>query len=126
MRENVNRCPRMKQFNKRDRSPGINNCTICGGGERVGICGVLDNSLKKFRKNGAKALKQRTILFKLLAPEVISLKKEQVMSNRVLSRVGARQLTPQEVEQVAGGTTGCRGTSLHKGGPIVDILCDPS
>ena len=48
------------------------------------------------------------------------------MSNRVLSRVGARQLTPQEVEQVAGGTTGCRGTSLHKGGPIVDILCDPS
>ncbi|HEY6350637.1 MAG TPA: hypothetical protein VI636_14625 [Candidatus Angelobacter sp.] len=48
------------------------------------------------------------------------------MSNRVLSRVGARELTLQEVEQVGGGGTGCRGTSLHKGGPIVDVLCDPN
>ena len=49
------------------------------------------------------------------------------MPDRVLNRVGARELTPEEVEQIAGGTTtGCRGTSLHKNGPIVDILCDPS
>jgi hypothetical protein len=59
------------------------------------------------------------------------LKKEQIMleqstSNRVLNRMGARELTTEEVQHVAGGTTGCRGTSLHKGGPIVDVLCDPS
>jgi len=49
------------------------------------------------------------------------------MSNRVMSRVGARELTTEEVEQIAGGwDTGCRGTSLHKNGPIVDVLCDPS
>jgi hypothetical protein len=46
------------------------------------------------------------------------------MENRVLSRVGARELTPAEVEQVAGAATGCTGTSLHKGGPIVDVKCD--
>jgi hypothetical protein len=52
---------------------------------------------------------------------------EQTKQNRVLSRVGARELTREEVEAVAAGTTtGCRGTSLHKGGPIVDVLCDPS
>jgi hypothetical protein len=48
------------------------------------------------------------------------------MSNRVLNRVGARQLTPEEVEQVGGAATGCRGTSIHPGGPIVDVLCDPN
>lgn len=49
------------------------------------------------------------------------------MLNRVLSRVGARELTPAEVDNVGGGTTtGCRGTALHKNGPIVDILCDPN
>lgn len=49
------------------------------------------------------------------------------MLNRVLSRVGARELTAEEATQVAGGTsTGCRGTSLHPGGPQVDVLCDPS
>ncbi|HVG92221.1 MAG TPA: hypothetical protein VNB54_12090, partial [Alphaproteobacteria bacterium] len=64
--------------------------------------------------------------------EIISLKKEQIMmeqarQNRVLNRMGARELTREEVAAVAAGTTtGCRGTSLHKGGPIVDILCDPS
>jgi hypothetical protein len=64
--------------------------------------------------------------------KIISLEKEQNMleqtkQNRVLSRVGARELTREEVEAVAAGTTtGCRGTSLHKGGPIVDVLCDPS
>jgi hypothetical protein len=51
---------------------------------------------------------------------------EQTMSNRVLTRRGARELTPEEVQHVAGGTTGCRGTSLHKNGPIVDVECDPS
>lgn len=51
---------------------------------------------------------------------------EQSMSNRVLTRQGARELTTEEVQHVAGGTTGCQGTSLHKNGPIVDVLCDPS
>lgn len=51
---------------------------------------------------------------------------EKIMSNRVLNRMGARELTPEEQEYVAGGTTGCRGTSLHKNGPIVDVACDPS
>lgn len=49
------------------------------------------------------------------------------MLNRVLNRVGARELTPAETEQIrgAGSTgTGCVGTSLHKGGPIVDQKCD--
>jgi hypothetical protein len=50
---------------------------------------------------------------------------EQNISNRVLNRIGARELTPEEVKHVAGGTTGCRGTSLHKNGPIVDVECDP-
>jgi hypothetical protein len=59
------------------------------------------------------------------------LKKEQIMLeqttlNRVLNRMGARELTTEEVQHVAGGTTGCHGTSLHKNGPIVDVLCDPS
>jgi hypothetical protein len=51
---------------------------------------------------------------------------EQNISNRVLNRRGARELTPEEVQHVAGGTTGCHGTSLHKGGPIVDVQCDPA
>ncbi len=51
---------------------------------------------------------------------------EQSTSNRVLNRMGARELSPEEVQHVAGGTTGCHGTSLHKNGPIVDVLCDPS
>ena len=51
---------------------------------------------------------------------------EQSTSNRVLNRMGARELSPEEVQLVAGGTTGCQGTSLHKNGPIVDVLCDPS
>jgi hypothetical protein len=51
---------------------------------------------------------------------------EQNISNRVLNRMGARELTLAEVQHVAGGTTGCHGTSLHKGGPIVDVQCDPA
>jgi hypothetical protein len=48
------------------------------------------------------------------------------MSNRVLSRSGARDLTYEEVQHVAGAQgTGCRGTALHPGGPIVDVLCEP-
>jgi hypothetical protein len=80
-----------------------------------------------------KALQERTILLKLLPhadwlfEEVISLTKEQIMSNRVLNRVGARELTPAEAEYVvgAGSTgTGCVGTSLHPHGPIIDQKCD--
>jgi hypothetical protein len=51
---------------------------------------------------------------------------DQSMSNRVLTRRGARELTTDEVQHVAGGTTGCHGTSLHKNGPIVDVSCDPA
>jgi hypothetical protein len=51
---------------------------------------------------------------------------KQTKQNRVLKRMGARELTTEEVQYVAGGTTGCQGTSLHKNGPIVDVLCDPS
>ncbi len=51
---------------------------------------------------------------------------EPTRQNRVLNRMGARELASEEVQHVAGGTTGCQGTSLHKGGPIVDVLCDPS
>jgi len=49
------------------------------------------------------------------------------MHNRVLSRAGARELTPEEVSKVGGAQgTGCFGTSLHKNGPIVDFGCDPA
>lgn len=51
------------------------------------------------------------------------------MSNRVLNRAGARELTPDELEQIRGvgsTDTGCTGTSLHKNGPIVDFKCDPA
>ena len=79
-------------------------------------------------KIGVKTLKQRAILFSLVRSCVGHfIEKEQIMSNRVLNRVGARELTPEEVESVAAGTTtGCRGTSLHKNGPIVDVRCDPA
>lgn len=49
------------------------------------------------------------------------------MSNRVLTRMRAHELTPEEVEQIRGaGATGtiCVGTSLHPHGPIVDQKCD--
>ena len=103
----------------------LTNCTILSG--NIWDCArFLDNVLKKLRKTGVKVLKQRTILFKLVASVVIE-KKGANMSNRVLNRVGARELTPEEAEQTAGGTTtGCRGTSLHKNGPIIDVLCDPN
>jgi hypothetical protein len=51
-------------------------------------------------------------------------KKIMNRDNRVLGRVGARELTQEEVEHVTGAGTGCRGTSLHPGGPVVDTLCD--
>jgi hypothetical protein len=46
------------------------------------------------------------------------------MSNRVLSRAGARELTYEEVQQVGGADTGCHGTSVHPNGPITDVECD--
>jgi hypothetical protein len=52
--------------------------------------------------------------------------KKQTMRERVLNRVGARDLTREEVDHIAAGSTGCHGTSLHKNGPIVDVSCDPS
>lgn len=50
------------------------------------------------------------------------------MSDRVLNRVGARELTPEEWDQTTGGggTTGCFATSLHKNGPTTDFGCDPT
>lgn len=49
------------------------------------------------------------------------------MSDRVLTRRGARELTPEESEQIAGAQTiGCKGTTLHTGGPVVDTFCDAS
>lgn len=50
------------------------------------------------------------------------------MSNRVLSRTGARELSREELEQVNGATgTGCRGTLSHfaNGSTDADILCEP-
>jgi hypothetical protein len=51
--------------------------------------------------------------------------KKQIMPDRVLNRMGARELTREEVDHIAAGSTGCHGTSLHKNGPIVDVSCDP-
>ena len=49
------------------------------------------------------------------------------MTMRVLNRVGARELTPEEVARIDGGTgTGCKGV-LSAFPPRVDgIICDPS
>jgi hypothetical protein len=49
------------------------------------------------------------------------------MSNRVLSRKGARELTSDEYEKVQGADTGCRGTLSHSAGVSrdQDVLCDP-
>ncbi|HMC31396.1 MAG TPA: hypothetical protein VKL99_11225 [Candidatus Angelobacter sp.] len=49
-----------------------------------------------------------------------------VKGNRVLLRMGARELTREEIEQVsAGGTPPCRLTFTHvpKGGSDEDTVC---
>jgi hypothetical protein len=50
------------------------------------------------------------------------------MSDRVLNRAGARELTPEEVEKIDGAqTTGlCVTTTIHEGSgpPITDQKCD--
>jgi hypothetical protein len=50
------------------------------------------------------------------------------MSDRVLNRAGARELTPEEVEEIDGAqTTGlCVTTTIHPGSgpPITDQKCD--
>lgn len=46
------------------------------------------------------------------------------MSNRVLNRKGARDLTPEEIEQAKGAGTGCFSTSTSPGGPTDDFGCD--
>ena len=50
------------------------------------------------------------------------------MSDRVLIRRGAREMTQEETEQVNGGfDTGCRSTTSNfKGVPDFDFLCDPA
>ena len=49
------------------------------------------------------------------------------MSNRVLNRVGARELTPEEIDRIRGAGTGCRGTMSHFGNRIdEDFECDPA
>ena len=63
---------------------------------------------------------------KIISFEKEQIMSEQILSSRVLNRMGARELTSEEVQHIAGGTTGCHGTSLHKNGPIVDVACDPS
>ena len=47
--------------------------------------------------------------------------------NRVLSRMRARVLTPEEVTTVTGTGTPCRITfsHLHGGGTDEDVQCDP-
>lgn len=48
------------------------------------------------------------------------------MSNRVLSRKGARELTSDEYEKVQGAQTTCRSTMSHAAGVSrdQDVLCD--
>lgn len=50
------------------------------------------------------------------------------MSNRVLNRMGARVLTPEEMESVRGVGTPCQITfsHLHGGGTDEDTQCDPT
>lgn len=49
------------------------------------------------------------------------------MSNRVLNRVGARELTPEELERVNGATgTGCKGVQSAFPPRIDGIICSDS
>jgi hypothetical protein len=50
--------------------------------------------------------------------------KEQIVSNRVLNRKGARELTSEEIEQAAAAGTGCFSTDTRPGGPVDDFGCD--
>lgn len=45
------------------------------------------------------------------------------MSNRVLSRRGARELTPEETDRVAAASNACIGT-LCGSGKIDDVHCN--
>lgn len=49
------------------------------------------------------------------------------MANRVLNRMGARELTPEETTRVSGVGTPCRITFSHLpgGGTDEDTQCDP-
>jgi hypothetical protein len=48
------------------------------------------------------------------------------MSNRVLNRMGARELTSDETTRVSGVGTPCRITFSHHGGVTdEDTQCDP-
>jgi hypothetical protein len=49
------------------------------------------------------------------------------MSNRVLTRKGARELTREELEKVDAAGTGCQGTTSNFNGRIdEDFKCDPN
>lgn len=50
------------------------------------------------------------------------------MSNRVLNRIGARELTCEEMDKVKGAGTPCQITfsHLHGGGTDEDTQCDPT
>jgi hypothetical protein len=49
------------------------------------------------------------------------------MTNRVLIRRGARELTQEETELAQGAGTGCRGTTSNFNGRIdADFMCDPA
>jgi hypothetical protein len=54
--------------------------------------------------------------------------KEEFMSNRVLNRIGARELTRDEMNKVKGAGTPCQITfsHLHGGGTDEDTQCDPT
>jgi len=50
---------------------------------------------------------------------------DQIKPNRVLNRVGASELTPEEIESVSAAGTPCRLTFTHlpKGGSDEDTQC---
>lgn len=46
------------------------------------------------------------------------------MSNRVISRWGARELTPEEMDQIAAGSNACIGTLSGTPRSIDDVKCN--
>jgi hypothetical protein len=50
-----------------------------------------------------------------------------MMPNRALIRRGARELTPEELEQAKAAGAGCQGTTSNFNGRIdEDFKCDPA
>lgn len=46
------------------------------------------------------------------------------MSNRVINRRGARELTPEEMNQIAAGSNACIGTLSGTHQSIDDVKCN--